>query len=159
MSNVKKQSTDELTEQNIKDFWLQVDKRGPDDCWEWTGARNKDGRGRMYVAPEMRLATHILYKSRTGEWVPKGHCITHKICGWPPCCNPKHPRLGTAQSNMNDRIADGHSGQKLTIVKVLKIKQRLAQGVMGTELAEEFSVSGSHISNIKNGNRWAHIAA
>lgn len=28
-------------------FWSKVDVRGPDDCWEWRGARNLKGYGTM----------------------------------------------------------------------------------------------------------------
>ena len=33
----------------IERFWAKVDKRGPDDCWEWTGRRYEHGYGNFWA--------------------------------------------------------------------------------------------------------------
>ncbi len=147
-------------------FWSYVDVYGPDDCHEWTGTRNKYGYGELYVDGRTRRATHCLFKIITGGWVPKGRIITHKVCHNPPCCNVKHLRLGTCQSNVNDRERDGHGyspkGErhglaKLTNDKVLGIVRLLEEGKTGKAIAKLYGVSREAISGIKCGRRWMHI--
>ena len=151
----------------------RIDVRGPDDCWPWTGERDDAGYGELSVDGRSKRATHCLFKIRTGNWVPKGKMITHKVCGNPPCCNARHLRLGTAQSNSNDMVRDGNSNKgrhinvgerhwcvKLTDVKVRKIKRDLARGdETHREIAERYCVSSVAITHINTGRTWKHVAA
>ena len=165
--NVQKQCTVELTKRNIKNFWKRINKRSPTQCWEWTGHRMKTGYGKMHIAGKQRLATHVLFRIRTGNWVPVGRMITHKECHNPPCCNPRHLRLGTHQSNMNDMIYDGreyhptgeHNGNiKLTNSKVRKIRILLTQEKLSyLQIANQFSISERTINSVKRGETWSHI--
>ena len=147
-------------------FWEKVDVRGEDDCWPWKAGKNSAGYGKMKVAGQTRYATHCLFKIRTGNWVPVGKMITHKECHNPPCCNPKHFRLGTNQTNANDMVRDRrqyhptgkrNSMVKLTNVKVRKIKRLLAQGLTQEKIGQRFGVVRSNISQIRMGETWTHI--
>jgi len=35
----------EMTESDVARFWSKVDKRGPDDCWEWNAHKYPNGYG------------------------------------------------------------------------------------------------------------------
>lgn len=52
---------------------------------------------------------------------------------------------------------ESHPGSKLTESDVKDILSRLKAGETGRSLANEYGVSETTISMIKNGNNWAHI--
>lgn len=80
-------------------FWRNVDKRGPDECWEWKRARNSSGYGRLGSTAAHRVAWHL-----TNGQIPDGMYICHH-CDNPPCCNPAHLFCGTQTDNMQDAKA------------------------------------------------------
>lgn len=48
-----------LSEREIIRFWSYVDKRGPNECWPWTGASGKHGlHGAFMARVGFLLATH-----------------------------------------------------------------------------------------------------
>ncbi len=89
-------------------FWSFVDKRGPDECWPWKGARLK-GYGAFRRNGNRRVATRIAWEYVTGAPPPDDLLIMH-TCDNPPCCNPAHLTPGTNQDNMDDMWSKGRSG-------------------------------------------------
>jgi hypothetical protein len=93
-------------------FWAKVDKRGPDDCWEWTGAAIAKGYGKISRGPRGggQLAAHrvswILAKSE----IPDGQMVLHR-CDNRLCVNPSHLFLGTNTDNMRDMVSKGRNWQ------------------------------------------------
>jgi hypothetical protein len=148
-------------------FWMKVDRREEDECWEWTAYRNAwnygtfgcdDARG----APTMALAHRVSYELHKGP-IPEGLVIRHK-CDNPPYVNPNHLELGTGKDNTRDSvnrkrfaIGERHPHAKLTDDKVREIKKLLAGGVSGLSIAKQFSVSGRSISDIKLNRSWKHL--
>jgi len=66
-------------------FWPKVDRRGSDECWEWTAYRDKaTGYGRF--PPEW--AHRVSYKLTFGD-IPTGLEIDH-LCRNRACVNPSH---------------------------------------------------------------------
>jgi len=88
-----------------KRFWAQVKIAGPDECWEWQGAKTTNGAGAISINGHT-VGTHrfALYLE-TGVYYPRLH-VLHS-CDHPPCVNPKHLRYGTAQENMDDKYKRG----------------------------------------------------
>lgn len=67
-----------------------------DDCQVWTGSRNPQGYGRLYIAtPGVKrkgsnvLAHRLAYELANGEGSAEGFSIDH-LCGVRSCCNPGH---------------------------------------------------------------------
>lgn len=88
----------------IARFLAKVDKRGPDECWDWADPPNVWGygslrlkRARAVQAHRFALVLH-LRSERTDLMV------LHS-CNRPCCCNPRHLRFGTARDNWDDRRA------------------------------------------------------
>ena len=69
-------------------FWEKVDRRGPDECWPWTGMKNSKGYGRIEVEGRRRAAHRIGYQLIYGP-VPE-ELVMHHLCENRICCNPAH---------------------------------------------------------------------
>lgn len=150
-------------------FWKHVDRRGPDECWEWQGRcdppTGKTTKGYGYFAGfgRMKVGAHVFaYELERGE-VGRGRVVMH-TCDNPPCCNPAHLVIGTPADNMRDRLAKGHyprgmahHNSKLTEEAVKAIRSRYAMGEKQVALAAEFGVGQQTISRVVNGRDWDHV--
>ncbi len=140
-------------------------KRGkPNACWEWQGTRDPQGYGFCRTGDTKR---HYAKAHRLAyiEWVgpiPRGKLVMHK-CDNPPCCNPKHLKLGTHGQNRADCVAKGRQARGVTLahaklkpahVRAIRIFAPLHTGV---ELARKFHVSTNTISRIINRKTWNHV--
>lgn len=147
-------------------FWAKVDKRGPDECWPWMAWADKSGYGRMGLGGHNSRgvgAHRIAYELAAGP-IPEGLSVLHR-CDNRICVNLAHLFLGTHQDNMDDMMSKGrhgqtgckgerHPGAKLTDAVVLQIKD--ATG-LHREIAKDFGVSRSLVSQIKSGGIWKHV--
>lgn len=89
-------------------FWARVEKRGPDECWPWTGYRDAKGYGQIALNRRTAEGAHrVSWALARGE-IPDGIHVLHR-CDNPPCCNPAHLFLGTHADNMWDMKAKGRA--------------------------------------------------
>lgn len=95
-----------LSEKVARRFWSKVDRRDPDECWEWKGSRIFSGYGQFWLGARQLKAHRIAYELGTGEMPPDDLVVCH-ACDNPPCCNPAHLWLGTVRDNVQDMIAKG----------------------------------------------------
>jgi hypothetical protein len=69
-------------------FWKLVDSSGgPDACWPWLRARDKDGYGKVQVSGKTVRASRLAFKLKNGRY-PEG--LGLHSCDHPWCCNPSH---------------------------------------------------------------------
>lgn len=147
-------------------FWRYVEKRGPDECWPWTGKRQRQGYGRLGVGAEKQIGAHRLsYQIATGKNPP----VVMHTCDHPWCVNPAHLRGGTMAENMADMREKGrahplklirpsgevHHRAKLTEDMVREIKSRPDE--KPGKLAAEFGVKSAVVQRIRKGTAWKHI--
>lgn len=147
-------------------FWMHVDRRGPDDCWPWTGPADRLKYGKIGDGRSKILAHRFSYELHYGP-IPVGLCVCHH-CDTPACVNPAHLFLGTRTDNMADKVQKGRQrggkmpgaanpSAKLADEDVRQIRILHGQGMTGVTLADRFNVSTSTISVIVRRIKWSHL--
>ena len=146
-------------------FWAKVEKRGPDECWFWTGTL-RAGYGDLMTASAVingsvcveHLGAHrISYFLATGDWPA---LVRHR-CHNPICVNPRHLVPGTHADNMRDMVAAGRSlvgerrpNSKLTWANVRAARCRSREGVTTVQLARDYGVSERTMRQCLAGETW-----
>jgi hypothetical protein len=150
---------------DLQRFWEKVStiSNGPDGCWEWKACRAKNGYGHFRLRGSPRPAHRVAWELANGP-IPEDMMVLHE-CDNPPCCNPKHLRLGDNKDNMKDMVSRGRSprsygsknpNSKLREEQALEIRRRyLAGGITQQSLATEYGVDQGTISLIALGRIWA----
>ena len=125
----------------------KVETAGVDECWEWAGARNRDGYGVVFDGEQMTLAHRVVYV--VGP-IPAGHCVCH-ACDNRGCVNPRHLWAGTQADNVHDCVAKGRRNQhplpsrrgarKLPPAARAEVRARFKAGEPSAELAAEYGIS------------------
>jgi hypothetical protein len=157
-------------------LWRRIDRRGPDECWPYTGATDRRGYGRpgygLGLDEQGRPKTKRYYAHRrvyellVGP-IPEGKILLH-TCDNPPCCNPAHLRVGTDADNKRDSIAkDRHArGERtrrnvLTEDLVLEIREEFRflseRKTNAKELAEKYGVAPGTVYLAATGRTWSHL--
>lgn len=156
-------------------YWSKVEKKGPDECWEWTGYRDKNGYGRIQKTGGNGIPAHrYAYEIHHGA-IPAGLIIRHS-CDNPPCQNPRHLLLGTHADNARDKVERKRTrtgdnsprrlhpekfpcGEKvrcakLTEQEVLFIRQST---IPKRKICKLFGVSYNLIKLIRQKRIWKHL--
>lgn len=143
-------------------FWNKVDRRDPDECWEWTGAKDRKGYGRIWVNGKKILSHRMSYIIQYGKINPD-MCVIHS-CDNPGCVNFLHLREGTNLDNIADKVlrcrtikqkGELNYNAKLTLEQVREIRTRyIPYRVTLVQLAKEYGVSDHAIEHIIYGDRW-----
>jgi hypothetical protein len=90
-------------------FWSHVDRRGPDECWPWTGYKTDRGYGEWRQGAKIVKAHRVAYELLVGP-IPEGlepdhtchnisGCDKGNDCPHRACCNPADVELVTHQEN------------------------------------------------------------
>jgi hypothetical protein len=100
-----------------RQFWRKVDRRGPRECWPWTGYVAPNGYGQFGMPAGTRLTHRIAYQYAVGA-IPGRLVLDHLChtadpacadvndCPHRRCCNPAHLEPVTHREN----IARGRGG-------------------------------------------------
>lgn len=151
-------------------FWEKVDRRGPDECWEWNSSRYEQGYGSFWDRDQRRMvpAHRWIFQRVHGVRLAvmrgaQGDLVCHS-CDNPPCVNPSHLFLGTQADNMADMRGKGRAPNNsaernpkavLTAEDVREIRQSFT-GQHGDRMriAREWGISSGHVSKILKGDVW-----
>jgi hypothetical protein len=107
-------------------FWERVQIGGLDQCWNWTGYREKQtGYGKVFFEKRLNSAHRYAYIVSRGP-IPTGMLVCHR-CDNRLCQNPTHLFVGTIADNNRDMFAKGRgskppSSAKSTPELVYKIR-------------------------------------
>lgn len=163
-----------MDEKTIARFWEKVDRRGPDECWEWTAARSRAGYGKAclprgeLMGRQRNIGAHRRAWELTYGHIPDDLCVLHK-CDNRACCNPGHLFLGTQLENIEDmrlkgraRTGNTRPGEeshhhKATDEIAREVRRLWSIRPTQAELAKRFGVSQGTISNIVRGKHWGHV--
>jgi len=145
-----------LTESDLARFWSKVDKRGPNDCWEWI-ASLRNGYGQFKLDGSSYQAHRISYAIANED--PGDICVCH-TCDNPLCTNTSHLWLGTQQENNQDKVEKERQarGESHGLVKLSEeqVQEILESNESQQALADYYGVTVQTISLIKTGITWGH---
>lgn len=144
------------------EFWEYVDKKGPDECWNWLGHKTKDGYGRITAERQNWWTHRLAYESAKGPlppWSPDNE-VQHS-CNNPSCCNPAHLWLGTRADNMKTAGEQGtlsrkglqNGNSKLSPEQVIAIR---ADERSSRTVASEYGIEKTQVLRIRRGDHWDH---
>lgn len=148
-------------EKKVAKFWLSVDRRGPQECWEWKRTPNGAGYGEFCHA-----GAHCFSFALHFGPIPRGLCVLHK-CDNPKCVNPNHLFLGTHKENAVDKVAKGrdnpprgekHVCHKLTdaLVIAMRISYRERRATI-RQLAKTRKIAVRTAVKAVRGLSWKHL--
>lgn len=147
-------------------FWRKVDKRGPDECWEWTASLDGKGYGQFFPGRSKAWRAHRWSFTESNGPIPKGLNVLHH-CDNPLCVNPSHLFPGTQADNMADMAAkgrwgwrepltgDNHPNAKISAAVVCEIRARYT-GEYGQQakIARELGVPRDTVFKVVHGRAW-----
>lgn len=116
----------------------------PNGCWEWSGARDKNGYGKHGINGLTLRAHRFALEVATGP-MPADLYACH-TCDNPPCCNPAHLWRGSNGDNHADaaqkgrRAGEKNARAKLSNADAQEAARRIASGERPKAFASEYGV-------------------
>jgi hypothetical protein len=155
----------------VSRFWSHVDMGAQDQCWPWTGMKDRQGYGILKARPYIYRAPRVSWAITSGSELPDGMIVCHK-CDCPACVNPSHLFIGTNYDNVQDKVSKGrqshnrnggtsgeaHPRAKLTESNVIDIRRKYQPyKTTAKMLSKEYGVSEREIKSIVYRETWSHI--
>ncbi len=150
-----------MNDKGLNRFWSKVDKRGPDECWLWTGSMYPDGYGQFKdpqrVSPKR---AHRVAMELAGVAMPSGALALHS-CDNRRCVNVAHLRAGSHAENMSDRQTrnpTNRPGAVLTVeqAQVIRFLCR-STTLLQREIGALFGVTNKVVNLIAKRKTWALV--
>lgn len=143
-----------------RDVYFSDRVQKTDYCWLWAGKKGPKGYGVAVYRGHSMLAHRLSYELHYGPLFMDGMHVLHR-CDNPLCVRPDHLFLGTAQDNMDDKVAKGrqtrgetNGSTKLTADNVRDIRSSREPSSV---LARQYGVGYGAIHSIRKRKTWMHI--
>lgn len=142
----------------------KVDIRSKNECWNWLGAINKDGYGRICYNGTHHFSHRLVLSFFHPRKKLDGKIVMH-ICDNTKCCNPKHLVVGSHVDNQMDKVRKNRQakGEKngqsiLTEQQVRAARKKYKPHVVTYQMiANEYGVSKDTIQKAIRGIYWKHL--
>ena len=145
----------------------RIERRGPDDCWNWKGPSLRSGYGNAGSGFHRKfgtiLAHRVAYLLAFG-YLPEAPLVLRHTCDNRLCCNPSHMKPGSHEDNMRDMVSRGrstkgrpgrkgeqHPRSKLSDREADAIRKMHQDGFSNRQIATRFPVSHVQVGRIVNG--------
>lgn len=152
----------------IERFWIKVDIRNSDDCWEWKGCK-WDGYGSFRVGGRKgrSLRSHRIAWTIQNGSIPPGLQVLHK-CDNRACCNPNHLFLGTNADNVADKVSKERQNinqfkgetapsAKINEFDVYKIREMYKSGHGYAAIGRVMGITRQQVYRIITKRAWKHL--
>lgn len=146
-------------------FWERVDLPfgvTDEDCWNWTGTRDKDGYGLCKHLKFQLRAHRVSYLLHRGEL--DGALEVAHSCDNPRCVNPSHLSLQTRLENMQGcrdrgryRVGLNHHMARLTELDVVEIRRLDHAGMKQRDIGIKFDITPGYVSDIVTRKSRRHV--
>lgn len=135
------------------------------NCWEWTGALDRNGYGLFMIRRRERVSAHrAAWFYATGRW--PSPCALHR-CDNPRCVRVDHLFEGTQADNVRDMISkkragcvalrgEAHGRAKITVDDVRASRILKILGASHTQIATRLRITHSLSSAIWSRRVWRH---
>lgn len=143
-------------------FWSKVDRRGDDDCWNWTANSHQRGYGVFWFEGRNVRAHRLALEWHSGP-PPFPDAMALHSCDNPSCCNPTHLRWGSAKDNKDDQILrkgplHGEASPSAVIDSeiVSSIYRMRLNGLTASEISDRLGLPKTLVMNVYTGRSWSH---
>ncbi|MFI5987094.1 HNH endonuclease [Streptomyces sp. NPDC051555] len=123
--------------ETVARYWGHVLRRGPDDCWWWTGGLSSTAhatfRAGSHTTETSRVVPGHLFGFRLAHGADSlaGGLVVRHRCDEPPCQNPAHLLAGTRGDNNRDAASRRRlTGHALTDVRGAAGRARAVQAAI-----------------------------
>lgn len=153
-----------ITPDLVARFWGKVAVQTKNQCWPFTGLKNRKGYGQFGIGQDMVIATHVSL-ALSGEKRPtKKHQACHR-CDNPECVNPTHLYWGTAWENSRDmwernppsRLARNGQENPASKLDDNKVREIRSSPLGPVALGRKFGVSTATIIKVIRRSTWKHV--
>lgn len=138
-------------------FAEKFERRGPHECWPWTGSADRWGRGYILYEGKVRRAPRVAWALHHGVPFPEDKDACH-TCDNPSCVNPAHIWPGTESDNQIDAELKGRQARVLTPALVREMRIRHAAGEQTADIARALGVAPVTARYAIHRKSWRYVA-